>query len=229
MDGAAADRCIVVPCLGWHRAEGRIYSRSDGDQEDDVTAKQVGYWDYDRDAALSCPACGWNGRAADNESDFDELLDVRCPECDRMLLIVAFPTIEETRAAAAAGNRRAEADLPSVDAREARHKRAGELNLKEPHQLPELAGTEVRIDWDFETSKGEHWTVLRHQGAEIWRELAYYEGYKRFADVFEILRRRYGPRLTEVRPTAASKLYLYGDRLSSPQTIERLNASLERE
>jgi hypothetical protein len=61
---------------------------------------------------------------------------------------------------------------------------------------------------------------------EIWRELAYYEGYRRFAAVFEILRERYGSRLAEVRPTPASELYLYGDKLSAPDTIDALNASL---
>ena len=69
--------------------------------------------------------------------------------------------------------------------------------------------------------------MLRHGGQEIWRELAFFEGYERFAVVFEILRERYGSRLTEVRPTSASELYLYGDKLSAPATIERLNASLE--
>jgi hypothetical protein len=56
--------------------------------------------------------------------------------------------------------------------------------------------------------------------------LAYYEGYRRFAAVFEILRERYGSRLAEVRPTPASELYLYGDKLSAPDTIDALNASL---
>jgi hypothetical protein len=46
--------------------------------------------------------------------------------------------------------------------------------------------------------------VLRHGDREIWREPAYYESYQRFAEVYEILRERYGPRLAEVRPTPAS-------------------------
>ena len=82
------------------------------------------------------------------------------------------------------------------------------------------------IDWDLEGQDDEDWTVLRHDGQEIWRELAYYEGYQRFAAVFEILRERYGSRLAEVRPTPASEVYLYGDKLSAPETVERLNASL---
>src|SRR4051812_13445046 len=141
-----------------------------------------------------------------------------------MLLIVAFPTIEETRAAAAAGNPRAQAELPSVEAREERLSRSQELELKTADQLPQLQGDALRIDWDLEERDDEHWTVLRHDGKEIWSELAYYEGYERFAQVFEILRERYGSRLAEVRPTPASELYLYGDKLSAPQAIAELNA-----
>lgn len=146
-----------------------------------------------------------------------------------MLLIVAFPTIEETRAAAAAGNARAQAELPNVDAREERLNRAQDLELKSADQLPDLEGDTLRIDWDLEERDDEHWTVLRHGDREIWRELAYYEGYERFAAVFELLRERYGSRLAEVRPTSASEVYLYGDKLSAPQTIDALNASLHRD
>lgn len=190
-----------------------------------MTAEQLAYWDYDRDAALTCE-CGWSGVGVGNESYFDELLDVRCPSCSTMLLIVAFPTSAETRAAAAAGNPRAQAELPSVDAREARHDRAGKLELADPGQLPDLRGDELRIEWDFEDRDGEHWTVLRHGANEIWRELAYYEGYERFEAVFEILRSRYRERLAEVRPTSSSETYLYGDKLSAPRTIRDLNDRL---
>ena len=146
-----------------------------------------------------------------------------------MLLIVAFPTIEETRAAAAAGNARAQAELPNVDARQTFLDRAQALELKEPGQLPSLDGERLMIDWDFEQRGEERWTVLRHDVQEVWRERAYYEGYERFAAVFELLRQRYGSLLAELRPTPASWLYLYGDNLSAPQTIERLNASLTHE
>src|SRR4051812_7680742 len=194
-----------------------------------MSAKHLNYWDYDRDAALTCPSCGWSGLGADHENYFEELLDVSCPKCDRMLLIVAFPTIEETRAAAAAGNARAQAELPNVDAREERLNRAQDLELKTADQLPDLEGDTLRVDWDLEERDDEHWTVLRHGDREIWRELAYYEGYQRFAAVFELLRERYGSRLAEVRPTPASEVYLYGDKLSAPHSIDALNASLRRE
>jgi hypothetical protein len=189
-------------------------------------ANLLGFWDYDRDAPLSCPACGWAGSGAGHENAFQDLLDVRCPACDEMLLVVNYPTLVETRVAAAAGDRRAQAELANVDATEARAERAAALELKEPSQLPDLAGERLVIVWDFEDRDDEKWTVLRHGDEEIWRELAYYEGYRRFAEVFEILRARYGSRLAEVRPTPASGLYLYGDKTPPPHTVEELNASL---
>ena len=69
-----------------------------------MTAKHVRYWEYDREATVECYACGWSGRGSQNEEHFEEVLDVRCPTCEVMLLIVSYPTIGETRAANGAGN-----------------------------------------------------------------------------------------------------------------------------
>ncbi len=194
-----------------------------------MSARHLGSWEYDREAELTCPSCGWVGRGADNEELYEELLDVCCPKCDRMLLIVPHPTGDETRTAAAAGNPRAQAELPNVNAREDRWRRADDLELKTANQLPELRGRKLRIDWDFEERDGEHWTILRRRHKAIWRELAYWEGYQRFEAVFEILRERYGERLVEVRPTPESEVYLYGDKLSAPDRIDSLNASLHNQ
>lgn len=191
--------------------------------------KHLNFWDYDRDAEITCPDCGWTGCGADNEELYQELLDVKCPQCDRMLLIVSFPTSEETRAAAAAGHERAQAELPNVDEREAFLDRADRLELKSADQLPDLEGDRLVIDWDFDERDDERWTVLRYKEREIWRELAYWEGYKRFAAVFALLQKKYAARLAQVRPAPASEIYLYGDKLSAPDTVDRLNASLQED
>jgi hypothetical protein len=57
-----------------------------------VSSEYANFWDYDRDAVVSCPSCGWTGRPGDNEGIHRDLLDVCCPECKRILLIVPFPT-----------------------------------------------------------------------------------------------------------------------------------------
>ena len=80
----------------------------------------LGFWDYDKDAQLTCPECGWTGRGDDHEEFFLDVLDVSCPNCDYMVLVVAYPTLVETRVAAAAGDRRAQAALPEVEAAQSR-------------------------------------------------------------------------------------------------------------
>lgn len=42
-------------------------------------------------------------------------MDVTCPQCEQMLLIVTFPTAEATRAAAAAGNTKAQREFERVE------------------------------------------------------------------------------------------------------------------
>lgn len=82
-------------------------------------ARHVGFWEYDASAPLTCGGCEWKGTGGGNEEHFSDLFDVRCPVCETMLLIVSFPTIAETRAAAAAGNEAALAELQTLQARKA--------------------------------------------------------------------------------------------------------------
>ena len=73
----------------------------------------VRWWDFDRDAELTCPRCGWRGTSwlAEMElpDDYEERVD--CPRCREVLLLVTEPTDEETKAAAAAGNAQAAKSL----------------------------------------------------------------------------------------------------------------------
>ncbi|HMU28272.1 MAG TPA: hypothetical protein PKA65_12800 [Solirubrobacterales bacterium] len=82
-----------------------------------MAAKQVKYYDYDRSEKVEC-RCGWSGQPGAYEDYFHELLDVTCPRCDRMLLIVPYPTRAETEEAAAAGNEEAIAELKRTEERE---------------------------------------------------------------------------------------------------------------
>lgn len=194
-----------------------------------MSASRLPYWEYHRESSVTCTRCGWSGPASSGERFHQDLLDVTCPDCAQMLLIVPFPTIEETRAAAAAGDRRARAELPHVEKIETRWQTAAESGLAGAHQLPEILGDEdITIVWDFEERGGESFTVLRHEGREIWRELAFWEGIARFEEVAALLEQRYGRRLVAVEPTPASELYLYGDRLSAPQRVTDVNARLSR-
>ncbi|MBK8293708.1 MAG: hypothetical protein IPK93_02635 [Solirubrobacterales bacterium] len=195
-----------------------------------MSAKLLSFYDYDRDRTISCP-CGWSGLCSENEDYFSEVLDVRCAKCDRMLLIVSYPTHDATRAAAATGNERAIENLQHVNEREAFISRAKVRQLKRANQLPNLDGAELVIEWDFEDRErkdGDSLTVLRHGDRVIWREVAYYEGIDRFEEVLWILRKKYGDRFIELRPTDASISYLCGDDMRASSTIDWLNAELKR-
>jgi hypothetical protein len=111
-----------------------------------MAAKVARYYDSDPMAAISCPAWGWSGRGAGHQDLSSEPLDVRCPQCDRMLLVVALSTIEATRRAASEDDPRAIADLSASDAQEARWRRAKQLALREPSQLPDLPESEIRFE-----------------------------------------------------------------------------------
>jgi hypothetical protein len=196
-----------------------------------MSATHVKYFEFDSDRIVTCD-CGWSGKAGHgNREDYRALYDISCPNCDRMLFIVAYPTHEETREAASAGNREAKQNLVVVAHREAFLARAEEHKLTAADELPDLEGDELVIDWDFEEpakdeERKDSWTVLRQGDRVIWREVAFYEGYERFGEVLEILRSRYGPSLIDLRPTERSGNYLYGDVLSSGSTVRSLRASL---
>ena len=197
-------------------------------------AKQVNYYDYESGRTISCD-CGWSGKCAEgSQEDYRELFDVSCPVCDQMLLIVPYPTHEETRAVAATDNPEAELNLVMVEQREAFFARAEEHELTEASELPDLEGDELVIEWDFEepaenAGHRDKWTILRHGDRVIWREFAFYEGYERFGEVLVILRTRYGERLVDLRPTEDSYNYLCGDVLRAGGMVRSLRKSLSPE
>jgi hypothetical protein len=51
-----------------------------------VSSEYVNFWDYDRDAVVSCPSCGWTGRPGDNEGIHRDLLDVFVPSANAYCL-----------------------------------------------------------------------------------------------------------------------------------------------
>lgn len=188
----------------------------------------MAYWDFDsqRDAPRTCPSCGWTGLPDAHLDGREDLLEACCPECGLMILVVPMPTFAQTRAAAAAGNQRAAAELPEMEAYIERRRRMSETLLRDAAELPDLDGDRLVIVWDFEEVDEEQWTILRHGDREIWRERAYWDGIGRLAEVVEILRVRYGARLVEVRPTPASELWLCGDKLRAGEMLDDINASL---
>lgn len=74
------------------------------------------YYEYNPHERLTCPNCSWIGQAEQATLDHhEELFDVSCPRCEKMLLIVGYPTLEQIREAAAAGNAEAIAQLSEIE------------------------------------------------------------------------------------------------------------------
>ena len=68
-----------------------------------------------RERALACP-CGWQGDSRAMAMDLQEAVtDYACPACGNLLLIVPHPTLDQVRAAAAAGNGEARSQLAIVE------------------------------------------------------------------------------------------------------------------
>jgi hypothetical protein len=178
------------------------------------------YYEVEMTDSISCP-CGWSGTVFDGFEPYGELYDVRCEECNRMLLIVSYPTVEETKEAAAAGNPRAIKGLAAALRVERFRVRFEAHQLRSPDELPELEGESLAFAWDFEgavESDDDRWTVIRLGERVVWREPAVYEGAWRFEEVKAILKERYGARFASLTPTEASEYYLLGDRGQWPST-----------
>ncbi|MEI9966400.1 MAG: hypothetical protein WDN67_01945 [Candidatus Moraniibacteriota bacterium] len=57
----------------------------------------IEYADFSRDMLLECPICGWKGKAGDGDIDhYHDLMDVSCPECEKMLLVINYPLIDRS-------------------------------------------------------------------------------------------------------------------------------------
>ena len=79
-------------------------------------AEHKSYFDHDSSDPLQCAQCGWTGPAGDAFHEaYRELMDFVCPRCDTMLLIVPYPTVDEMRRYAAAGNEKAVRELAEFE------------------------------------------------------------------------------------------------------------------
>lgn len=59
-------------------------------------AQIIEYPDYTETMSLECPACGWSGTPEGSGwiEYHDDLFDVSCPNCEKMLLVVSYPLLK---------------------------------------------------------------------------------------------------------------------------------------
>lgn len=57
----------------------------------------IEYEDYSEDMPLECSVCGWKGTPKESGwiEYYDDLLDVSCPNCQKMLLVVGYPLVSK--------------------------------------------------------------------------------------------------------------------------------------
>ena len=156
-----------------------------------MSAKILSYYAFDDGAEMiTCPECGWSGAAREASDEYyEELFDVSCPRCERMILIVSYPTPAETKEAAEDGDPRAQKEMQFVDARESFLREFDRRKLRSADQLPDLDGDRLEFLWDMSWGDEEP-TVIRFGEREIWVEPTLWEGFPRFYEVKELLKQR---------------------------------------
>jgi hypothetical protein len=181
-----------------------------------LMARHFSYYDSWRTELLNCH-CGWSGTFEEGLVEtHDTLMDSECPQCSTLLALVLYPTADEVE------QNEPEESAFKQSVRQAGRRQAGfnALGLKNPEQLPEISDPEFFLEWDFEADGlDEKWTVLRKESQEIFREPAFWEGWRRYMEVAAICRQKYGARLTDLCPTERSLLYLLGDSMSAAENI----------
>lgn len=185
----------------------------------------LNYYTY-KDVPYACGHCGWRGKGSELEQGemFDALFELNCPACHEKVTFVSYPTLAESRAN---WDKLPEVDRMQVEIIERRLDLFERVSLKSPEQLPEIDHGEFVLLWDFaEIPQAGATTLIRLGDRRIFAEPAFYEGYDRFMAVAEILKAKYGNALKDLVPTDESRMYLYGDRLSSPGQIERFRHKL---
>lgn len=179
-------------------------------------SKVIGYYDYNDREQLFCPSCQWKGTGEEVEPEVRrDALDIECPRCGTLILIILYPTLDQTREAAGKGNEKALRELRGAEEAERKHKDFEERKLKGPEQLPDLSEDGLEFVWDQEGDQ----TLIRYGEMVIWKEPVRFEGLERFNEVKEFLKRKYGERFRSLKPSERSELHLYGDDLSAPDRI----------
>ena len=181
-----------------------------------MSAVHFKYYDDWRNAVLTCPVCGWQGRWEEAEvNHHSQLMDAECPRCvshPPMLAIVSYATGDEIKRAAKAGNPEAMRELVRVVQRENRLEIFERDKLKTVEQLPDLPDADYEFIWDITEDEHDKFQEIRIGGRLIWRELAFWENGTRFGEIEDLLKQKYGARFRSLTPTPGSELWLWGDK-----------------
>jgi len=189
-------------------------------------SKSANYYDEWRTSHYHCHRCGSlndGSTLAMGESDWD-LTEYDCPDCGALLLLVLHPTIEESRAN---WEKLDDSERQHVERIERNCERFQREKLKDAGDLPNVSLAEFSLSWDLVGDESHSLrTVIKLGDQVLFSEPVLYEGYERFKEVARILKAKYGSRLKDMVPTEQSYQYLYGDRLSAPEFVDRARREL---
>ncbi len=196
-----------------------------------MSARHFNYFDdVWKTEVLECPKCHWLGTFQQGSVEYhDELMDCSCPKCDvfktPMLAIVNYPTLEELRA-----NQDKPGIREYVERIDDGFDKFEREKLREPEQLPEIDEESFTLTWDFDNSVGDdERTLIKHRDTVIFSEPARWEEYERFHQIAEILKQKYGERISDLIPTERSEMWLYGDRWTAPEYVESVREKLREQ
>lgn len=72
------------------RIDERTRRSTAASQSSEPAPRILEYEEYRADERLTCPRCAWSGQAGDASIGYhEELFDVSCPCCEKMLLVVS--------------------------------------------------------------------------------------------------------------------------------------------
>jgi hypothetical protein len=176
------------------------------------------YYSNWQQEAFTCAHCGWTGNVGYGDLEAGDVTAIiECPKCYRSLGVIMYPNLEDTKEAAAQGNEKAIQELPEFEARIERNqellKRFDREKLQNPDELPELDGESLEFLWDFlKGDDGEFYQSIRLGNVEVWKELAFFNNVRRFEQMKELFKLRYGSRFKSLTPTDDSIEWLTGDK-----------------
>ncbi len=175
----------------------------------------VSYFTY-KTERYTCRHCGWQGEGSElvQGDVFSELFELDCPACHERVAAVMYPTLAESRDN---WQKLSDGEKAHVEAMERSRDAFEAICLKRPEQLPDIPAKEFSLTWDHVDGM----TMIRLGDLVIFTEPAVYEGYRRFEEVAQVLKEKYGAALLDLEPTKDSWLYLYGDSISSPERVAK--------
>jgi hypothetical protein len=186
----------------------------------------TGYYDVPK-TRFTCNNCQWSGLGAmlAQGEVFQAVVEYDCPQCGEKVTFAAFPTREDTAAAAQTGSEEAARELARFGNRDRRWERVLETQGSAVLDPPELAERDIYCELSLEYEADGTWLVLTANGCELHRELGVFESTEPAHRLLAVMRERYGDRVRSFNYKPAL-LYLGGDRRGAFRELDGLVSNL---